>query len=130
MKHTLPLSLGLLSELNEMLYTGISAFETEVDQLFAGYPNSKHQLFSTDKGWSARVDLPGYAKEDISLQFEEQSLTLKAMNETRGLKTLKLALGDEVEISDISAKLEHGILEITLPRTETAEAESKSIEIK
>lgn len=130
MKHILPFNIGLFSEINEIINSGIKAFEIEADQLFAGCPNSRHQLFSTDKGWAARVDLPGYTKEDISLHFEEQSLTLKAENETRGLRSLKIPLGDEVENSEISAKLEHGILEITLPKKETAEAETKSIEIK
>jgi len=130
MRQILPFNSGLFSELNEILNTGLRAFETEADQLFAAYPNSRHQLFATDNGWSARVDLPGYTKEDITLHFEEQSLTLKADNETRGRRNLRLPLGDEVETSEISAKLEHGILEITLPKKETVDAETKFIEIK
>lgn len=130
MKHILPFNSELFSELNEIINSGLKAFETEADQLFTGYPNSRHQLFSTENGWVARVDLPGYTNEEISLQFEDQALTLKAKNETRGQKSLRLPLGDEVETSEISAKLEHGILEITLPKKETTEAETKSIEIK
>ena len=130
MKHILPFNSGLFSELNEIINSGLKAFETEADQLFTGYPNSRHQLFSTENGWAARVDLPGYTNEEISLQFEDQALTLKAKNETRGQRSLRLPLGDEVETSEISAKLEHGILEITLPKKETTEAETKSIEIK
>ena len=130
MRQILPFNNELFSELSAMINSGLRAFETETDQLFAGYPNSRHQLFSTGDGWAARVDLPGYKKEDINLTFEEPALTLKAENEARGTKSIKLPLGDEVETNQISAKLENGILEITLPKKKSTSVESKSIEIK
>jgi len=130
MRHILPFNNELFRELSEMINSGLRAFETEADQLFAGQPNSRYQLYSTDNGWAARIDLPGYAKKEINLNFKDQALTLTAENETRGTRNLKLPLGDEVETCEISAKLEHGILEITLPKKETADVDISSIEIK
>jgi len=89
----------------------------------------KHQLFSTPEGWTTRVDLPGYEKSDLSLDFKEDALTLTAENEARGPKNLRFALGDEVEIKKITAKLENGVLEITLPKKEDILPETLEIEI-
>ncbi|MGJ8655726.1 MAG: Hsp20/alpha crystallin family protein [Akkermansiaceae bacterium] len=130
MKHILPWNSGIFAELNNLISQNLQAIGSEAEQRCAGYPNSKHQLFSTDTGWAARVDLPGYTKEELSLNFEEHTLTLKANNETRGERNLRLALGDEVETSGITAKLENGILEITLPKKETPSTESQNIEIQ
>ena len=130
MRNILPWNNGLFAELNDIINESIQALDTEVQQRCAGYPNSKHQLFSTDNGWAARVDLPGYTKEEITLNFENHTLTLQAKNETRGPRNLRLALGEEVETSEISAKLEHGILEIILPKKETPTNETKDIEIQ
>ena len=129
MRHIPPFSTALFNELNDIINTGLRAFETETDQLFAGYPNSRHQLFTTENGWAARVDLPGYTKEDINLQFEDKALTLKADNESRGSRQLRIPLGNEVQADKITAKLENGILEITLPKKEATEPKSNSIEI-
>ncbi len=130
MRTILPWNNGLFAELNNIINQSIQAVDSEVNQRYAGYPNSKHQLFSTETGWAARVDLPGYSREEVSLNFEDHTLTLKAENETRGERNLRLALGDEVETSGINAKLENGILEITLPKKESASTESQNIEIQ
>lgn len=130
MNNILPWNNVLFAELNHLINQSIQAIDSGVEQHCYGYPNSKHQLFSTDNGWAARVDLPGYSKEEISLNFEDHTLLLKAENETRGETNLRLSLGDEVENSSITAKLENGILEITLPKKETPSNESQEIEIQ
>ena len=114
----------------DIINENLQAIGSEVEQRFAGYPNSKHQLFSTETGWAARVDLPGYTQEDLTLKFEDHTLMLKANNESRGEKNLRLALGEEVETSEINAKLENGVLEITLPKKESTSSESQNIEIQ
>ena len=130
MNNILPWNNGLIAELNNIISQSIHAIDSGVKQQCAAYPNTRHQLFSTDTGWAARVDLPGYAKEEISLKYEDQALSLKALNETRGEKNLKLSLGDEVEINGISAKLENGVLEILLPKKEAPSAQSHEINIQ
>lgn len=92
-------------------------------------PEKRHQLFSTPEGWVTRIDLPGYEKSDLTLEFEQEALTLTAHNEARGENNLRIALGDEVKVDAISAKLEHGVLEISLPKKEEAIPENHQIEI-
>ncbi|MGJ8673559.1 Hsp20/alpha crystallin family protein [Rubritalea sp.] len=98
-------------------------------------PQSNHQLFSTDIGWLIRIDLPGFKKEDLSLDFEDKAIVLTAEQNTeqenkRPSVTQRYALGEEVDAKNIQAKLEDGVLEITLPRKEEQELESKSINIQ
>ena len=132
MINILPWNYGIFAELNQIISQSMQVIDSEIEQRCAGYPNSKHQLFSTESGWAARVDLPGYTKEEISLNFENHTLTLKAGSEdhSRGERNLKLALGEEVETSAITAKIENGILEINLPKKEASSNESHNIEIQ
>lgn len=94
-----------------------------------------NQIFSADTGWVLRVDLPGFEKSDLELQFADQALHLKAERPTdaefqRPAEGHRFPLGDEVDSSAISAKLAHGVLEITLPKKEEIPAESLTIEIQ
>lgn len=92
-----------------------------------------HQLFVTPEGWAIRIDLPGYEKSDIKLHVEDHALHLVASQpenteNRRPDSEHRFALGDEVSLRDISAKLEHGVLEILLPRQEV-QNETHTIEI-
>lgn len=112
----------LINEINSILNGAIA-------QINYNQPDKKHQLFSTPEGWVTRIDLPGYVKSDLTLQFEKDALTLTANNEARGEKTLRFALGDEVKVEAINAKLEHGVLEISLPKKEETTPVNHQIEI-
>lgn len=105
----------------------------ELNNLFEDRPQA-HQLHATDKGWIARVDLPGFEKSDLELHFEDSALHLIAeksegSESTRPTAHHKFALGEEVDSLSITAKLENGVLEVTLPRKEEV-ASNKSITIQ
>ncbi|MFC4994117.1 Hsp20/alpha crystallin family protein [Rubritalea tangerina] len=83
-----------------------------------------HQLFSTSEGWAIRVDLPGFEKSELNLKVENKALELKAESKEgaphkRQPVSHRFALGDEVDTQAIHAKLDQGVLEITLPKKET-----------
>ncbi|MEO1856273.1 MAG: Hsp20/alpha crystallin family protein [Rubritalea sp.] len=93
-----------------------------------------HQLYTTDSGWVVRIDLPGFEKSDLALYFEESALHLIAekpegSEQTRPATHHKFALGNEVNSLSITAKLENGVLEVTLPRKEEVAA-NKNITIQ
>lgn len=94
-----------------------------------------HQLFSTNDGWVVRVDLPGFEKADLELHFEDKALHLKAEQAEgaafpRPAEGHRFPLGDEVDTEAISANLNNGVLEITLPKKEEVPATKHQIEIK
>lgn len=117
------------NQTNYLINEITSILNGAIAQIHYKQPEKKHQLFSTPEGWVTRIDLPGYEKSDITLQFEDDALTLTANNEARGEKSLRFALGDEVKVDEINAKLEHGVLEISLPKKEETLPESHQIEI-
>lgn len=82
-------------------------------------------LFEDDHHYHVRVEIPGARKEDIGVRIEDGSLHVsyqRANGENRpGLSlTRSFRLPGPVAVDGISARLEDGILVVTLPRHEEA----------
>ncbi|MCA8988766.1 MAG: Hsp20/alpha crystallin family protein [Planctomycetaceae bacterium] len=92
--------------------------------------NPPIDIFGTDDGLVLRADLPGVSVERLELQIEDNKLTLfgRVQDVVPENATLlhqeyqvgdfyrSFILSDEVDYERISAKMNHGVLEITLPR--------------
>jgi HSP20 family protein len=97
----------------------------------------------TDKAIDVSIDLPGMKPEEVKVELHDRTLTIsgerKEEKEENG-KTFhrverrsgsfrrSFALPMEVDESKADAKFEHGVLNITLPKTE--KASPKKIEVK
>lgn len=81
----------------------------------------------TDKEITITVNIPGYKKEEVVVQIEDNILKISAQNEKKGKRESSFSLWDEVDIDGISAKIEDGVLEIKLPKVEKVK---KVIEVK
>ncbi len=98
-----------------------------------------------DEGDQIKVvaDLPGFNKEDIEIWVEDGDLVIKAerkeekeekeVNYLRrerrfGRVVRRIALPAEVDVENIKAKYNNGILEITIPKTEKAKKKVIKIE--
>jgi HSP20 family protein len=94
-------------------------------------------------GLVLEADLPGVAQDKVSIQLEDNVLTLQAEVESpvpgvearllheeyrRGNYQRSFILSDEVDRERISAKLQNGVLRLTLPKAERAR--TRRIEIK
>lgn len=77
----------------------------------------KVDVIDEDKDYKVEAELPGFSKDEIDIDFEEGKLTITAEK------------NEEVNEENMSAKLEGGILEITIPK-KTEEKKNKKIEIK
>jgi HSP20 family protein len=62
-------------------------------------------------------ELPGFKQPDVDLQFKNSLLTIKAEN-ARGKIERTITVGNDIDIEKVEAKLEDGLLVITLPRSE------------
>ncbi|GAA5495018.1 hypothetical protein Rhal01_01188 [Rubritalea halochordaticola] len=126
MRTVSPFDQSFFNSINSILNDAFGEFNRTTVQ-------EDYQIFSTPEGWSIRTDLPGFEKSELSLHFEDNALHLRAekapeAESKRPAVEHRFALGEEVDTQGISAKLENGVLEITLPRKE-AENLSKQIEI-
>ncbi|MFW5882917.1 MAG: Hsp20/alpha crystallin family protein [Verrucomicrobiota bacterium] len=101
----------------------------------------EYSVSEGDHGYVVRVELPGVAKEDIDLSVEERVLTLEAKRKEqlpenwKALRTalpphdyrLRLSLSDDVDGQKVEARLENGVLALTLSKRE--EARPRRIEV-
>jgi HSP20 family protein len=104
-------------------------------------------LRETDKSYEMSIVVPGLKKEDLKLNVTDELLTIsyeqkeEKENENTGKGWLRkefrmqsfrrsFSLDDSVDVNNISASYDNGILHLTLPKKESARKISKSIEIK
>jgi HSP20 family protein len=98
-------------------------------------------IYVSDDGALFLVDLPGVGKGDVTIEVDEtQSLIIRGKNgfkepDNPALRQYRTGnyyrafqLSDEYDKEKIAAKLENGLLEISIPKKE--EAKPKRIEIK
>lgn len=91
----------------------------------------------------AKVDVPGVEPKDIDISFDNNALTIKGEKEnehkekkdsfvryerSKGTFYRRIMLPDIVDADKISAKNKHGVLIITIPKSE--KRSSRKIEVK
>lgn len=99
-------------------------------------------IYETDEAFVMLLNMPGVAKENVKIKIEDDDLVIMGkidynarlnsrfvLNETEiGNFYRKFKIGEIIDDSRISAKLENGQLILTLPKHERAKP--KTIEIK
>ena len=78
-------------------------------------------IVETDAAWVLQTDLPGFSKEDVSLSFQKGALRLvgERDNPTDGFPSTierSFQVAKELDVEHLSATLENGLLEITIPK--------------
>ena len=102
-------------------------------------------VFETENEFKIEVLLPGYKKEDVKLDYQNNLLTIKVENEVKEEKSeeykyvhrefeatnfeKQYRIPKSVNDEKISAKFENGILNIELPKKEKA-VEKAPVDIK
>lgn len=102
------------------------------------------EILEGDKDYIIRMDLPGVNRENLEIEIEDETLTVKAMHDAElpeGYRVLRseiahgkityhrtFTLGRTVKAEDVGAKLENGTLTLILPKS--AQAVSRRIEVK
>lgn len=97
----------------------------------------------TEKEFLIHADIPGVDPDDIDVHMEDGMLTIKGERESetkeeregykrverqRGSFYRRFSLPDTANADKISAKSKHGVLEITIPKQEKAQA--RKIKVK
>ena len=108
--------------------------------------NAKHMMKTDirehDNGYEVDIDLPGFKKDEISLELENGYLTVSAakgldkdeqdkkgkyIRRERYAGTMQRSfyVGDDVTQEDIKAKFENGILRLSIPKKDAKAVETK-----
>ena len=108
----------------------------------------KTDVTEHDDHYEIAIDLPGFKKEDVTIDLENGYLTVsaaKGVDKDENDKEGKLIrqerysgamqrsfyVGENVTEEDIKAKMEHGVLTLTIPKKETPKLpEKKTIVIE
>jgi HSP20 family protein len=125
-----------------------SGLEAEIDRLFqtgladlaatAGPNRLPVDLYEDPQNAYVRAEVPGVAREDISVEVVEGCLNLTVSRRPAGSSadakpmvalSRSLTLGDEVQADKVSAALEHGVLTVTLPKRAESKPRKVSVAI-
>lgn len=113
------------------------------DNFFNNFENSKMMcdIYEIDGNYIFEIDMPGYNKDDINIDFDNGTLYIKAKKQNINNDEIKYIkrernsyeslersfyIGD-INEDEIKAELNNSILKITVPKTE--KNNKKSIEI-
>jgi len=123
-------------------FFGDNAFESVNRQLSVGeWP--RVDIEENGNEYSIKADLPGMDKKDVSISIENGTLKIEGEKKTEqkrekdryyhlersyGKFCRSFALPEEVDTEKISAAMNNGVLELTLPKSE--KAKPRSIEVK
>ena len=105
-----------------------------------GWPSV--EFSESDKEMRLTAEMPGLQEDDIEVLLEDGVLTLRGEKKSEtedkdrqfseryyGRFERRLALGGEVEEDKVAATFKNGVLTVTLPKTEKAQANAKRIAI-
>lgn len=73
-------------------------------------------IYENDESFLVRADVPGVDKSSVDISFHEGELKFEATRDERVVYTRTLGFGDDVDPDAIEARLEHGVLELTLSK--------------
>ena len=106
------------------------SFERFVNDAFFG--NGLGQGFALtqdDKAWTVTLDVPGIAREDLSINIEGAVVRIETRAEATRQYKAAYELPQEIDVEATSAKLENGVLTLALAKKQPVST-ARQIEVK
>lgn len=98
---------------------------SKINEEFSTEINLNYEVDYDENGITILLEAPGYTKENIDIELDNNMMTIKGarnykLNKQDKVKKFrtKLNLGSAKILDDIDAKLENGILKIHIPKQE------------
>ena len=102
------------------------SFERFVNDAFYG---QGFQLQQDDKAWTVTLDLPGIARDDLAIDIEGPVVRIQTKAEAPRQYKAAYELPQDIDVDATSAKLENGVLTLTLGKKQPVST-ARSIEVK
>ena len=99
------------------------------DAFFSGTTNPGFKVEQDDKAWTVTLDLPGVAREDLSISIEGAIVRIETKAEAKRQFKAAYELPQEIDVANTGAKLEHGVLTLTLAK-QVPVSNVRTIEVK
>lgn len=123
-------------------FFGNDAFES-INRELTGTHWPKVDINESETGYTVRADLPGLDKDAVKITVENGTLRIEGekkeeskkekgryyhLERSYGRFNRSFALPDDIDTQNIGASMNHGVLELILPKNE--QAKPKTIEVK
>ncbi len=132
-----------LDSLFDLAFPAFSAFQSRglFDDRQDTFPID---LYQDKEAYNVRAELPGFRKEDLSVEVIDGTLTITGHQKTESDKTNKeaavttqersvtrsISLPEQVKTDKIQARYENGVLTMTVPKREEVKPKQIAIEVK
>jgi HSP20 family protein len=88
------------------------------------YKKDEYYVTSDDKQVTIEMPLVGMSKDNLKIDIEDNMLIIQATSsiKSKAVRNIKKSwyVDDSIDVSAIAAKLENGLLVVTLPKTKPA----------
>ena len=93
-------------------------FDRRVEEFFnrALQPSQGVQLKEEEQAWTVTLDMPGIAREDLSITVEGPVVRLETRQEAARQYKAAYELPQDIDVEATNAKLENGVLTLTLAK--------------
>ncbi len=106
------------------------SFERFVNEaFFGGGPAGTARVAQDDKAWTVTLDLPGVAREDLSINIEGAVVRIETRAGAARQYKAAYELPQEIDVEATSAKLENGVLTLTLAKQQPV-SKARAIEVQ
>ncbi len=139
---TYPSLLDEMDRLFDAAFPALSSFQRGSG--FDGQAQFPVDLFQDKDAFTVRAELPGFRKEDLSIDLADGILTVTGhqksetpANGNESTATVQerrvsraVALPENINVEKIAAAYENGVLTVTLPKREEAKPRQITIDVK
>lgn len=105
------------------------SFERFVNDAFFTNTRRGFNVEQDDKTWTLTLDVPGIAKEDLSIHIEGPIVRIETKAEAKRQLKAAYELPQEIDVDATVAKLENGVLTLVLAKKQPV-SNARTIEIK
>jgi HSP20 family molecular chaperone IbpA len=107
------------------------SFERFVNDAFFGNGPGRagFNLEQDEKAWTVTLDVPGIAREDLSINIEGAIVRIETKAEAKRQYKAAYELPQEIDVEATTARLENGVLTLALAKKQPVST-ARQIEIK
>jgi HSP20 family protein len=104
-------------------------FERFVNDVFAAPAYRSLNVTQDDKAWTVTLDVPGVAREDLTLEVEGPVVRIATKQEAKRQFKAAYELPEDIDVDATEAKLENGVLTLVLGKKKPV-SNARTIEVK
>ena len=105
------------------------SFERFVNDAFFSNAASGFSVEQDDRAWTVSLDMPGIARDDLSVNIEGSIVRIETKAEAKRQFKAAYELPQDIDAAASGAKLENGVLTLTLAK-QVPVSNARQIEVK